>query len=76
MSDGFAKFANWTALEEVDISNYTTIGHNNSAAYGDTFTGCTSLRTVTASSNLSAIGHSAFSGCTNLENITGLSGTI
>lgn len=73
---GNARFFNWTALEEVDISNFTSLGHNNTFAYEDTFSGCTSLKTVTASSKLKKIGADAFKDCSNLERITGLSGVI
>lgn len=76
MNSGFVRFYNWTALEEVDISNFTSLGHNNGASWEDTFRGCTSLKTVTASNKLTQIGFSAFDGCSNLESITGLSGDI
>lgn len=69
-------FVNWTALEEVDISNFTSLGHVHGSAWDDTFVNCTALKTVTASDKLTQIGHNAFFGCTNLEHITGLSGTI
>lgn len=75
-SDGNVRFLNWTALEEVDISNFTSLGHNNESGYGDTFCGCTALKTVTASNKLEYIGCKGFCNCTNLEDITGLSGTI
>lgn len=75
-NSGYVRFYNWTALEEIDISNFTSLGHVSGYAYEDTFCGCTSLKTVTASDKLTRIGHRAFSGCTNLEHITGLSGTI
>lgn len=75
-SDGYARFTGWTALEEVDISNYTSLGHNNGVAWGDTFRGCTSLKKVTASNKLKKLGYSSFCYCSNLEEITGLSGTI
>jgi hypothetical protein len=75
-SSGVIKFSNWTALEEVDISNFTSIGHNTDTRYEDTFVNCTSLKKVTASSNLTAIGNRAFSSCSNLEDIIGLSGDI
>lgn len=71
---GVIAFANWTALEEIDISNLTSISHSGSSA--DNFNGCTSLRKVTASNKLTAIGVRAFSGCSSLEEISGLSGTI
>lgn len=69
-------FQNWTALEEIDVSNLTMIGHSH--AYGNipNFLGCTALKTVTASSNLEKIGTSAFRDCSNLETISGLSGEI
>ena len=72
---GNIKFINWTALEEIDISNFTSLGHKTTYSM-DTFKGCTSLKTVTASSKLTKIGYEAFSGCTNLEDITGLTGTV
>ena len=75
-SDGYARFFNWTALEEVDISNFTSLGHNGGYGYGDAFSGCTSLKKVTASNKLAKIGYRAFHSCSNLEEITGLSGTI
>lgn len=75
-TSGAVQFKDWTALEEVDISNFTSIGHLEGWAYEDTFAGCTSLKTVTASSNLTQIGYSAFNGCSNLEYISGLSGQI
>jgi hypothetical protein len=65
-------FYGWTALEEVDISNLTTIGHNHGSAWGDTFVGCTSLKKVTASDKLTKLGYNAFSGCTKLETLSGL----
>lgn len=71
----------WTSLEEVDVSNLTYIGHKKSGytypydAY-DTFDSCSSLKTVTASSNLTKLGYCAFSECSNLEYISGLSGEI
>jgi hypothetical protein len=75
-STGAIKFCDWTALEEVDISNFTSIGHTTDVGWSDTFRNCTSLKKVTASSNLTAIGNRAFNGCSNLEDITGLSGDI
>jgi len=36
----------------VDISNFTSLGHSNGAAYGDTFVGCSSLKKVVASDKL------------------------
>jgi hypothetical protein len=69
------KFSNWTALEEIDISNFTSLG-NISTVMSDTFSGCTSLKTVTASNNLTSIGYAAFKNCSNLEDVTGLNGTI
>lgn len=75
-STGACRFYNWTALEEVDISNFTSIGHDGSSGYEDTFYNCTSLRKVTASDKLTQIGVNAFKGCANLEYIIGLSGNI
>lgn len=75
-SSGYIRFQNWTALEEIDISNFTSLGHVGGYAYDDTFDGCTALKTVTASDKLTNIGWRAFYGCANLEHITGLSGTI
>ena len=73
---GDISFANWTALQEIDISNFTSIGHKNNWRMDDRFYGCTALKKVTASSRLTALGASAFQNCINLEDITGLSGTI
>lgn len=75
-SSGQIRFYNWTALEEVDISNFTSLGHNNGYAWDDTFVGCTSLKKVTASNKLYAIGYYAFGGCTNLETLNGLDGAV
>lgn len=75
-TSGNIKFIGWTALEEVDISNFVSIGHSSAYGYEDTFLNCTSLKTVTASNKLKNIGYSAFRGCTNLEYISGLSGVI
>ena len=74
--DGYVRFTGWTALEEVDISNFTSIGHNNGYGWGDTFTNCTSLKKVIASDKLTVIGCRAFDDCQNLEEITGLDGTL
>lgn len=75
-NSGSIKFKDWTALQEIDISNFTSLGHNNINGAEDTFRDCFSLKKVTASSKLKKIGYCAFFGCTNLEDITGLSGTI
>lgn len=75
-SSGNCRFQGWTALEEVDISNFTSIGHWHGYGFEDTFNGCTSLKTVTASDKLIKIGTSAFRNCSNLETISGLSGVI
>lgn len=75
-TSGNIKFIGWTALKEVDISNFVSIGHSSAYGYEDTFLNCTSLKTVTASNKLKNIGYSAFRGCTNLEYISGLSGVI
>ena len=75
-SEGLVRFRDWTALEEVDISNFTSIGHSTSNGQGDTFRGCTSLKKITASNKLTAFGQGAFRDCQNLEEITGLDGTI
>ena len=69
-------FLNWTALEEVDISNFTSLGHDNTAAYGDTFSGCTSLKKVTASDKLNNLGYRVFYNCSELEDIIGLPSEI
>ena len=74
--DGNMRFLGWTALEEIDISNLTSIGHNTGYAYGDTFVNCTSLKKVTASDKLAKIGYNAFDGCTNLETLSGLDGVV
>lgn len=71
-SDGNMRFYGWTALEEIDISNLTTIGHNHGDSWGDTFVECTSLKKVIASDKLTKIGYNAFFGCTNLETLSGL----
>lgn len=75
-NEGAIQFYNWTALEEVDISNFTSIGHRNGNAWKDTFRGCSALKKVIASNKLLNIGFGAFKGCQNLEEITGLSGNI
>lgn len=75
-SSGWVRFYNWTALEEIDISNFTSLGHDGPYAYEDTFRNCTSLKRVTASNKLKHIGYYSFSNCSNLEEITGLSGVI
>ena len=75
-ADGWVRFKEWTSLEEIDISNFTSIGHILTSGTGDTFEGCTSLKTVTASDKLGSIGFHAFKGCSNLEEITGLDNTI
>lgn len=75
-SSGWVRFAGWKALEEVDISNFTSIGHSHGSAWEDTFANCTNLKKVIASNKLSAIGHNAFSGCSQLEDVTDLDGTI
>lgn len=75
-SSGNTRFQGWTSLEEIDISNFTSIGHLSNSGYEDTFNGCTSLKTVKASSNLEKIGYNAFRECSNLETIQGLSGNI
>lgn len=74
--NGVCRFINWTALEEVDISNFTSIGHKDVFAPNDSFYGCTSLKKVTASNKLTKIGRCAFLSCSNLEEISGLSGTV
>lgn len=68
--EGNCKFLDWTALEEVDISNFTSLGHDNSNGYGDTFSGCISLQTVTNSNKLTKIGFKAFNNCSELRNIS------
>lgn len=73
---GNITFAGWTALEEVDISNFTSLGHDTSSGLDDTFRNCTSLKKVIASNKLTEIGYAAFNNCSNLEDIIGLSGTI
>ena len=74
-SSGDIRFSGWTALEEIDISNFTSIGN---VTYGsdDSFSGCSNLRQVKASNKLTKIGVNAFSQCKKLESITGLSGSI
>lgn len=73
---GVCRFYGWTALEEVDISNFTSIGHKDVFAPNDSFYGCTNLKKVTASNKLTKFGRCAFQQCSNLEDIIGLSGTI
>ena len=75
-NSGVCRFYKWTALQEVDISNFISLGHNNGSAYDDTFSDCSSLRTVVASDKLTQIGYNSFKNCCNLKTITGLSGTI
>ena len=74
--NGAISFRGWTALEEVDVSNFTSIGRNHGNGNYDNFYGCTSLKTVTASSKLKTLAFYAFKDCSNLESITGLEGTI
>ena len=71
---GTIRFTGWTSLEEVDISNFTSISHTN--VYEDSFSLCSSLSKVTASSNLTDIGTWAFRDCSSLTTISGLSGNI
>lgn len=71
-SSGWVRFYGWSALEEVDISNFTSIGHLCPYGYEDTFFGCTSLKKVIASDKLEVLGHRAFYDCPNLEEITNL----
>jgi len=73
---GYIRFNSWTALEEIDISNLLSIGHNNGYGYEDTFLSCAALKTVKASDKLHQIGHRAFKNCSNLEEISGLEGRI
>ena len=75
-NSGNCSFYQWTALEEVDVSNFTSIGHKSGYAYKDTFYSCSSLKKVKASDKLKQIGYYAFGDCMNLEEITGLEGTI
>ena len=75
-SSGKARFMDWTSLQEIDISNFISLGHNNNSAYEDTFRNCSSLTTVTASNNLKQLGNAAFAGCSNLSSLTGLEGNI
>lgn len=75
-NSGWVRFKDWTSLEEIDISNFTSVGHISPSGWEDTFSGCTSLKKVTASNKLEVLGYRAFYGCTNLEEITNLSGTI
>lgn len=73
---GYVRFAGWTALEEVDLSNFTSIGHSHGSAWEDTFANCTNLKKVVASDKLTVIGVRAFDDCQNLEEIIGLDGTL
>lgn len=75
-NSGYMRFSNWTALQEIDISNLTSIGHRSGIAYEDTFNQCSSLKKVKASDKLKQIGYSAFRFCAHLEEITGLDGVI
>lgn len=75
-SSGYMRFSNWTALQEIDISNLTSIGHRQPYGYEDTFRQCSSLKKVKASDKLKQIGFNAFESCTHLEEITGLEGVI
>lgn len=68
-----AFFRNWTALEEIDLTNITQIGNRYNAEGG--LNGCTSLKTVNNAGNVSLLVN-AFSGCINLENIYGLTGVL
>jgi hypothetical protein len=71
-NSGYVRFVGWTALEEIDISNFTSVGHISPSGWEDTFSGCTSLKKVTASDKLEVLGHRAFYDCSNLEEITNL----
>ena len=73
---GACSFYNWTALEEVDISNFTSLGHDSTYGWNDTFRSCTALKKVIASNKLTQLGCHAFNGCSNLEEVSGLSGQI
>lgn len=75
-SSGYMRFTRWTALQEIDISNLTSIGHKSGLGYEDTFYSCSSLKKVKASDKLKQIGFYAFGNCTHLEEITGLEDTI
>lgn len=71
--NSIAYFKNWTALEEIDLTNITQIGSINDTEGG--LNGCTSLKTVNNAGNVSLLVN-AFSGCINLENIYGLTGVL
>lgn len=75
-SSGWVRFREWTALEEIDLSNFTSIGHTHWNICDDSFYGCTNLKKVIASDKLNKFGKHVFQNCSNLEDITGLSGTI
>lgn len=80
-ASGNVRFYQWTALEEVDLRNFTSIGHSNGSGWEDSFCECTSLKTVNTlddsdNSKLKQIGFKAFYKCSNLEDIIGLSGEI
>lgn len=75
-NSGYVRFTGWTALEEVDISNFTSLGHSHAYANEDTFQNCTSLKKVTASNKLTILGFRSFYNCQNLENFIGLEGEI
>ena len=70
---GKCRFTGWTALEEIDISNFTTLGHDGGSGWDDTFAGCTSLKKVTSSSNLTKIGFNGFQNCGSLQSISNTS---
>lgn len=70
------KFIDWTALEEIDVSNFTRVGGATNGDWQGSFLRCAALKKVTASSKLTMFGHAAFNECSNLEQITGVTGAV
>lgn len=73
---GSASFNGWAALEEIDISNYVSVGRYEAYSSEWCLRGMPALTTVIASNKLKNIGYGAFAGDNNLETISGLSGLI
>ena len=66
-------FQGCTALEEAMLPNILSLGAANKAA--NCFSGCTALKRVVLSANLTEIGRSVFDGCTSLATIDYMDGS-